>query len=547
MTIYTDDISALVPQSVTGADAGKLESLGVSFSSAFREGIVPSLARMYDAREAIEDENSPMMSKGEADNILKEYNITNIKIPDDGVTTRYIDYLKQEAIARAKREQLLQRAPDHTGSGTASFLASLAGGVADPANAGLMLIPVVGEVKAASLLGRTGQRFLQGAKVGGIQTTVFQPAVSQAAIMEGENYSNFQSMTNIVFGTLAGGTIVSLGGATAEGIGRLRAYRKANKSIGPNEAIDSPLHAKIDSNTSSIEPVNNFDYHLKTADDMAFSEVINPELKGLESSSELLLNDKQLQAINNQLAEYRLNLSESRLQKNSFKIEKDYINQGQSRKNAKLEAEKDITQLKNDLTNKVKELEDQLDYHQQALQAIDDINTVKNGGIPQRFKSQFEARKNEILETIKGNKIPSETAIEKINNTAPVIRNNALRASIGQAFKGKIADVEPFFDLADPLKSQNAIRKLADNGVKLDENINNLLNQIDNDLKNTGKTTDYQQAVDNLNHQYEITAAKAQQNNQDSVRTALDDVMNYANDETVSKAARAYALCRIGR
>lgn len=87
------------------------------------------------------------------------------------------------------------------------------------------------------------------------------------------------------------------------------------------------------------------------------------------------------------------------------------------------------------------------------------------------MKKDFESRKQAILENIKDNEIPQQTAIEKINDADFIIKNNALRASVAQAMEGKQLDVAPFFDLVDPSKKQEAIRKLADNNIRL-----NLLN-----------------------------------------------------------------------
>lgn len=547
MTYYTENNWSLVPQSITETEGGAWRSLGSDFSNAFREGVASSIYRSLQARNAVEDETSPMMSKEAADEILKEYKITNITIPQEGVTTAYMDLLKEQTKSRIEREQFAQRAPNYIGSGTASFIASLAGGMADPANVALMFIPVVGEARAASLLGRTAQRFGQGALAGAAQASLTQPLVTQAAAVEGESYSNLQAMTNIAFSTLAGGAIVSLGGAVGEGIGRIRAYRASRNKVSDPEVTNPSLDNQVE--TMPLENYNSHvvDYHKLIAEDTAYNETIGSSIFDLEYSATRQLTGAQQKAVRAEINDIGYQLRDENINKRYRELINEYHTDAVSGRKAKAKADKEIESYKRDLNNRLDDLHEQLENHKLANQAIYDLNEIKKGRIPDRLKKDFESRKQAILENIKDNETPQQTAIEKINDADFIIKNNALRASVAQAMEGKQLDVAPFFDLVDPSKKQEAIRKLADNNIKLDDETINLINQVDSDLKNASNTDDFKKLVDDINYLHELTAKKAEQSGQPEVKAALDEAIKFANDDTISDASRAYALCRIGK
>lgn len=227
MTYYTGDAGQGINQPITDVPSSLSDTLSAAFKEGWRDGPINSLVRMNDAQEAINDPSSAMVPKAEADDQLKSLGVTNINVPDDGVTQRYIDLVTEQTRARHARQQILASSPTTFGSTPLTYLASLAGNMADPANLALMFVPGLGEVKSASFLGRATTRFGQGAAIGAGQAAVTQPFTAQADAMEGQDYSPAEALQNIVYGGLGGGLLHATGGAIGDYIGKFRSSKVA--------------------------------------------------------------------------------------------------------------------------------------------------------------------------------------------------------------------------------------------------------------------------------------------------------------------------------
>lgn len=88
--------------------------------------------------------------------------------------------------------------------------------MADPGNLAIGLVPFAGEAKAATLLGRAGERFIQGAAMGGLQTAVTLPTTAMAAAAEGDDFTLGNAMENLIYGTIGGGALHAGGGVIAD-------------------------------------------------------------------------------------------------------------------------------------------------------------------------------------------------------------------------------------------------------------------------------------------------------------------------------------------
>lgn len=553
MTFYTNDGYAFIPQSINDVDdstwAGTWSNLKTSFEHALKEGPVGSYYRILQSYETIYDNDSPVVSKENADTLLKEYRVNNITIPKEGVTQSYLDLVVAQTKAKAEREQIYQRTSHGAINSSLSFTASLAGSMLDPTNIGLMFLPVVGQARAGTLLGRTGQRFLQGALMGGAQSIAFQPFTTQAASMEGEDYTNMQALTNIALGTLAGGAIPSLFGAVGEGIGRIRAYRASKKTKLESDLSTNNIADELIDNKTTVsatnEPSFDYNYHAQLADDLAFDEVINSHILELEHNSLYQLSGAEQKSIQKELNDINYQLKPEVQEAKFRELAESYHSNTVSGRQAKKLAKKEVEALRQDLEIRRTELQDQLDAHKKANQSIYDLNVIRKGNIPERLKADYELRKQEIHNRIKDFDIPEQTAIERINDADPLIRDNALRASIAQAHAGKLLDVEPFFNLNDPNKKADAIKKLSGLDNDIDHAAIKSSEQADIELKQSFNKTDYEKVVDDFNYQHELIAAKAEQHSPES-KAIIDEAVRYANDDTTSKAAKAFAMCRIG-
>ncbi len=166
MPIYTDDPGQGINQPIGNAPAGLGESLLSSLKQGFEEGPVMSGYRFAQADSLANDPNSTVISKQEADELLKQYGVKSINVPDSGVTQAFLDHVIAERKDSLARQQIAMSAPSGWVATPLNFAASLAGSMADPGNVALALVPFAGEAKAASVLGRFGERFVAGARMG---------------------------------------------------------------------------------------------------------------------------------------------------------------------------------------------------------------------------------------------------------------------------------------------------------------------------------------------------------------------------------------------
>lgn len=121
-----------------------------------------------------------------------------------------------------KREQverddaITRRAGGLTQGGAARFTASMAAGLLDPINLAVGLIPIVGEARVASLLGRgaieaagaaerAGVRVVAGGVSGAAQMAALQPLEFALSKQEHEDYTMADALRSIALGTVLGG------------------------------------------------------------------------------------------------------------------------------------------------------------------------------------------------------------------------------------------------------------------------------------------------------------------------------------------------------
>lgn len=204
MPIYTDDPGTGINQPLSNVESGLGESLSASFTQGFREGPLMSGIRFAQADQYANDPNSPVVSKTEADAKLKELGVKSINIPDSGVTQSFMDHVTQERKEALARQQIASSAPSGFINTPLNFMVGLAGSMADPANLAIGLVPFAGEARAATALGRFGERFVQGSIYGGVQTAVAIPFTALAAAAEGDNFTLAQGMENIFLGMVGG-------------------------------------------------------------------------------------------------------------------------------------------------------------------------------------------------------------------------------------------------------------------------------------------------------------------------------------------------------
>lgn len=166
MPIYTSEPGQGINQPISNTPSSLGDALEASFDSGFREGPLVSAIRYAEADNLANDPNSVIVSKAEADAKLRELGVKSINIPDSGITKSYLDHVSESRKESLAKQQIAQSAPSGFINTPLNFMAGLAGSMADPANLAIGLVPFAGQAKAATMIGRAGERFIQGAAMG---------------------------------------------------------------------------------------------------------------------------------------------------------------------------------------------------------------------------------------------------------------------------------------------------------------------------------------------------------------------------------------------
>ena len=166
-----------------------------------------------------------------------EYYREGLEVPTEGIREGAANILAEEHDLRFQRNLVLSRAPDSIPLAIAGFGVDLFGGMLDPINIGLSLVPgfVVGKsaamaAKVASTraalrgqVGRTGERFLTGAASGVVGTAAVEPVIFAAQqIRQDPDYGLYDSFINVVAGGILGGGIHAIGGKIGDAFTNLK-------------------------------------------------------------------------------------------------------------------------------------------------------------------------------------------------------------------------------------------------------------------------------------------------------------------------------------
>ncbi|MCS6025244.1 apolipoprotein A1/A4/E family protein [Klebsiella pneumoniae subsp. pneumoniae] len=440
MPIYTDDPGTGINQPLSNVESGLGESLSASFTQGFREGPLMSGIRFAQADQYANDPNSPVVSKAEADAKLKELGVKSINIPDSGVTQSFMDHVTQERKEALARQQIASSAPSGFISTPLNFMAGLAGSMADPANLAIGLVPFAGEARAATALGRFGERFVQGSIYGGVQTAAAIPFTALAAAAEGDNFTLAQGMENIFLGMVGGGVLHAGGGVIADLVrGRRGAEPSASiaDEAGTLRATESPQTPL--SNEANFADLDSYVYS-RAYDDI--TPAYQAELNATRDSITSNLDDVKsgIEATRQQISDIESSL-ERRVS--------EYKSQGMKSRDARAQAKQDIADERTQVQERQGELQQELEKHIQASRAEDELGQIDRGDIPPALRERIAARAAEIGDGFKPTAIAQgvRTAAQRINEANWTQRENAFRGGLSHMLQGRTPDIEPFFDL----------------------------------------------------------------------------------------------------
>ncbi|WP_312836629.1 hypothetical protein [Pantoea sp.] len=559
MTIYTQDPGQGINQPIGNAQSGLGESLAATFEQGFEEGPFMSALRLNRAQGLINDD-SPMVSKAEADAKLKQYGVKSIIIPDEGVTQTYLDNVVSSRKDTLAKQQIAAAAPSGFVATPLNVMANLAGAMADPGNLAIGLVPFAGEARAATLLGRAGERFLQGSAMGGAQTALALPFTAQATAAQGDDYTLGSAMENLFYGTVGGGLLHAGGGVIADLVrGRRPAESPAVSEASatqadparPVEPVTEPVaprrsRGEVQSETPFLDETI-----AREADNYTYSRAYDDVAPGYISQLDAVQT-----GFRNDIPDVRAEISDN-LHKASLLDDtlddriRSYQQQRIKFKEARRRAQQDIESEKQSYLDRNEQLNSIIERNAAAEKARGEQSAIARGDIPEGLRQRIEERAGQIKAGLQKTPLAQgvRTAAQKIDEAHWTQRQNAFRAGIAHMLQGKSPDVEPFFDLTAPELREPAINQIRQ-GPRSDAELSTI-------AASRNAEADYQRAnrdnADLLNAQEdfetEMNLARNMVDDIDSpeLREALGNIQKEANDESIIKGLQAYAACMLRR
>ncbi|WP_145532031.1 hypothetical protein [Yersinia kristensenii] len=559
MPIYTSDPGQGINQPISNAPSSLGDALEASFDSGLREGPLVSAIRYSEADNLANDPNSVIVSKTEADAKLRELGVKSINIPDSGVTKSYLDHVSESRKESLAKQQIAQSAPSGFINTPLNFMAGLAGSMADPSNLAIGLVPFAGQAKAATMLGRVGERFVQGAAMGAAQTAVTIPFTAQAAAAEGEDYSMANAMENIFMGTVGGGIMHAGGGVIADMV-RGRRAQAATTTI---DAVERPvMNTESFVTPESTRPVSRqFNESGTTpilsetiARDMdsyayskAYDDVVPDYLAQQETASSFRVDDiaglqKEIVDTNRAIDVIDQSLPERT---------STYQQQNMKFKEARNQAVNDIAIEKEALLSRRSEIEESLSSNSKSKVARGEVASVRRGEIPDNLKTAISNRADEIRQSLQINNITQgiKNASQRIDESHWTVRENAFRAGLSHMMQGKTPDLEPVFNLGDPQLRDASIAQIQQ-GPRADADISTVNASRDADAhfaRANRDNADLVNAQEDFNAEMELATNMVNDIDSPELRGAIEAATREANDESIFKGLQAYATCMLRR
>ena len=570
MPIYTDDPGQGINQPLSNAPSGLGESLLSSMKEGFNEGPVVSGYRFAQADQLANDPNSAIVSKSDADARLKEYGVKSINVPDSGVTQSFLDHVIDERRQSLAKQQIAMSAPSGWVATPLNFAANLAGSMADPGNVALALGPFRGEAKAASMLGRFGERLATGARLGAVQAVATVPFTAQAAAAEGDDFTYGNALESTFFNTLAGGLMHAGGGLIADVVRSRRPATAAgadeNATIRPDaqpvaDAQPTPVITpdNIPSGLNIPERGTNADLAAAISSDAesyAYSRAYDDVVP------DYLARQQELQTgqINN-VADLRAELTANQRQIDSLDTTlqqrtADYQAQRMKFKEARSQAQKDIDAEKAQISARNEEINQQLDRNASAEQARGRQSQVSRGEIPDDLAGIIEQRAQEIRSSMQMSPVAGavRTASAAVREADWSVNQQAYRAALAHMMDGRAPDVEPFYDLHKPALREQAIQRIQNPVRPPDEGGRVVSESADRVWQDTQKADhELTSATADLENEFNISDALLNDIATDNpelaatMRENIAAIRAEANDDSLGKAFRAFAACMINR
>ncbi|MCS3423446.1 hypothetical protein M2403_002047 [Rahnella sp. BIGb0603] len=560
MTIYTQDPGQGINQPIGNAPSGLGESLSATFVQGLDEGPFNSSLRMNRAYGELNDPASAMVPKSQADATLKQYGVKSINIPDEGVTQTYLDNVVSSRKDTLAKQQIASAAPSGFVATPLNVLANLAGAMADPGNLAIGLVPFAGEAKAATLLGRAGERFIQGAAMGGLQTAVTLPTTAMAAAAEGDDFTLGNAMENLIYGTIGGGALHAGGGVIADIVRGRRTPATTESPLETSTRNDIGNQPEVSSNAAPLtREVTQSDTATpfldetiaKEADNYAYSRAYDDVIPDYQQS----LNELQQGKVGN-VADLRSEMAAnehaaSQLDATLQSRTAQYQQQRLKYREARQRALSDIEGEKQSLNSRNAEIQQKLDGNAAAEKATGELAAIDRGEIPDALAKNIDERAGQIKSGLQQTSLARgvKTAAQKIDSANWVQRENAFRAGLSHMLQGKSPDIEPFFDLTSPELRESSMEQIR-KGPRSDAEPStaNASKEAESDYQRTNREdADLQNAQEDFEAEMNLARSRVDELDSAELREALGEIQKQANDESLVKGYQEYAACMLRR
>ncbi len=485
MTIYAGDAPVLDRRTMLDIPADAGEVWDASFGGAYATNPTSSVMRM----RALEDEevgapqvgaglgrlpsqrlapDTPLLDAQAAREKVSGMGL-DIKIPEQGIRQGALDILIDRHREQAARQQVMTRA--NGGAFGTQLAAGISASLLDPLNIASAFVPVVGEARYASILGRAatplgraGVRAGVGAVEGAVGAAIIEPLPLLAAQQDQTEYGLSDSLANIAMGGLLGGGLHTVGGAVSDALRRRIATE-------PTPKVESVLNS---GDRQAPQPLRSADF------DRVFDQDPETALRGalardLEADGATLYRNAERQAIDEirptltgervgnvaDLHVERLALTQRAMGLDAtFKdLAKEFQGQRMTRKQAERAARDTIATQREQIGARQSEINTALERNRSGEFDRRDLGLIERGEVPERLRPQIEARAKQIMQGYQVR--PLGPAIRTARETAQdadwTVRDSALRTAVAQAVSGRDVDVQALFDLEAPGKAAGAL------------------------------------------------------------------------------------------
>ena len=191
---------------------GFWDAAGATFYNAWNYNPTSSVFRAKDQIQSYQESNTYL----NRDDLNKEYGSLGLQFKED-TREGVVNYLVERKKLELERSNIIARGPDGKLAKSFFFLESLATGFVDPINIGASFVPVVGQVRFANMVARSGKniaRMKKGFVEGLVGNAAVEPLVYGVAKSEQADYDIYDSFTNIAVGGF-------IGSAAHVGFGRI--------------------------------------------------------------------------------------------------------------------------------------------------------------------------------------------------------------------------------------------------------------------------------------------------------------------------------------